>query len=279
MWKNRNMKVWMEFHGKIWPELKPPSLLQPLASQNKSGTEAAGHFVESTLPSSVVWACFCHQSLNPKRPADKREAAASVLYDIMMAGLRTGRMKVRLLYPDRSIVGVDVPSSGNISAELLFGHMRQQDREDVQARWLAWTQDCMVCVCAVLEALSNHGCDYFLALFFNSSTAGRQEDMDGCLGLPDQSSSSPHVYAGSDSCRRMCTFSHSFCPLELHIVGAVLAAAAAVVVNSNFLTVRHAHLGQMQSCSSGRLLPHSASCHRFVPTWCLGSSMDHVQPL
>ena len=134
------MPSWTKCHQELWPTVDPPALLKPLASRADADAgqqvqNQPGHFVESTLPTSYVWASLVSQCTATKRTASARHNSMEMFHELLMKVCATGNLELSLTCGGGDRI-VKVGAAGNFAVDVLLGHLSPFELEEVRNAWL-----------------------------------------------------------------------------------------------------------------------------------------------
>ena len=142
MWKGRSKKSWDKSHELLWPGVELPEFLTPLATRAAPEEEdhRRGHFMESTIPTSYVFASLLSASTSMKKMASGRYRAMEVFYELLVATFRTGKLDLTL-QTNQGDETIRVPPSGNVQTGTLFGHLSPNRLDELKNLWAMEMQD------------------------------------------------------------------------------------------------------------------------------------------
>ena len=142
-WRASNIKAWQQCHAELWPGIGVPDLLVPISQNRGPGHRAGnelGHFQEATLPTSLAWSCLVSQSSSVKKPQAQRKMASTTFYEVIMSVFRGAEMSLQIQRHNVT-ERVIVPSTGMVSASLLFGHLSPNQLTAIKQEWAGDCQE------------------------------------------------------------------------------------------------------------------------------------------
>lgn len=129
----------MKAHRLLWPETAPPELLQPTATREQSNLEKS-YFVESTLPTSMLFAAIASQIMAPRRAKRFRAAASSLLHALIKKVVQSGTMKVRFTANGNEFC-IPVPTTGAFPSATLVSMLGPNEIARGRRVWNLDAQD------------------------------------------------------------------------------------------------------------------------------------------
>ncbi len=126
-WKSKNLGSWNKFHLQIWPAEEPPTLLVPLCD-NRIDRGSNSAFMESTIPTKLLFSSLCAHSSQPKSNQQYRFGASRMLFELLCKCISTNTFKLEIALPGGNApIQIPVPPSGMFpSAALIWGDERAQ---------------------------------------------------------------------------------------------------------------------------------------------------------
>ena len=101
-------------HELLWPGSPLPNILTPSAVNQQMGPSDESdpkYFTENTLPTSFMMSAICAQIIQGRSARMFRQAASSLLYDLLKKLVQTSKMTVRLSSHGNEF-NIPVPTSG-----------------------------------------------------------------------------------------------------------------------------------------------------------------------
>ena len=134
------MKSWVKVHKNLWPHEAVPELLEPAAKRNLEGERDQAFFVESTIPTSLLFSALTSAIIQARSAFRFRSAASKLLYAILQKLLQTGEMNVHFTQEGQQF-GIHIPAGGGFPSAVLFALLGAEGVESVKAAWNTDAED------------------------------------------------------------------------------------------------------------------------------------------
>ena len=129
-------------HKQLW-QGGEPVLLVPSANRNAKAEDKTNTlFVESTLPTSMVFAAICAQITQHRSAKKFRYAAMNLFYSIIKKLIRNNCLKARFVNPDGMEFSIPVPTSGAFPSATVISMIGEPGIiSKIQTAWNKDSQD------------------------------------------------------------------------------------------------------------------------------------------
>lgn len=129
-------------HKQLWPEADVPKLLVPTADRKKESTDDK-FFVESTIPTSFLFAALCSQASLKRGKGGMKEsryAASSMLHKILTHLSQTGDFKLSFTAHGNQY-HIPVPTTGMFPVAVLTSMLEPDSLKQLKNYWNESAED------------------------------------------------------------------------------------------------------------------------------------------